>query len=73
MKSKAQVNAEAKRRKWILGLGFSEAEADSFIKFEVPNWKIEALAKVIPPKPEPEPEVRDTTEPREGDTPDQGE
>lgn len=71
MKSKAQDVAEKKRRGWILGLGFSQEEADSFIKFEVPNWKIEGLAEVLhKPEPEPEPmvselepEVRDTTEP----------
>ena len=59
---------EDKRRKWILTLGFSEAEADSFIEFVVPNWKIEALAEVLhKPEPAPEsvpeaPEVRDSTE-----------
>lgn len=51
---------EDKRRKWILSLGFSEAEADSFIEFVVPNWKIEALAEVLH---KPEPEAAPVTEP----------
>jgi len=55
---------EDKRRKWILTLGFSEAEADSFIEFVVPNWKIEALAEVLhKPEPEAEPEAAPVTEP----------
>lgn len=72
---------EDKRRKWILSLGFSEAEADSFIDNVVPNWKIEALAEVLH-KPEPEPEAKPepvaTTEPAsaleqpEAKAPDQG-
>ena len=36
-----------KRRKWILSLGFSDAQADSFIENGVPNRKIEALAEVL--------------------------
>jgi len=51
---------EDKKRKWILALGFSEAEADSFIEFEVPKWKIEALAEVLH---KPEPEAAPVTEP----------
>ncbi len=48
---------EDEKRKWILSQGFSEAEADSFLEFAVPDRKIEALAGVLhPPKPEPEPE-----------------
>lgn len=47
---------EDKKRKWILSLGFSEAEADSFIEFDVPKRKIEALAEVLYPKPEPQTE-----------------
>jgi len=35
-----------KGRKWILSLGFSEAQADSFIENDVPGSKIEALAEV---------------------------
>jgi len=53
---------EDKRRKWILSLGFSEADADSFIEFEVPNRKIEALAEVLH-KPEPEPAPEEGVEP----------
>ncbi len=55
-KDKRAMSSEDKRRKWILSLGFSEEEADSFIEFEVPNWKIEALAEVLHPEPEPAPE-----------------
>lgn len=59
------MSSNEKRRKWILSLGFSEAEADSFIQFEVPKRKIEALAEVLYPKPEPEPAVSEP--PAEGD------
>ncbi|MBA7478998.1 hypothetical protein ES707_14429 [subsurface metagenome] len=49
------MSSNDKKRKWIISLGFNEAEADSFLEFEVPKWKIEALAKVLhPPETEPE-------------------
>jgi len=64
------MSGNEKRRKWIISLGFSEAEADSFIEFEVTNKKIEALAEVLhkpeagvepetpaPPTPKTKPEV----------------
>ena len=40
------MKSKNKGRKWILSLGFSDAQADSFIKNDVPNRKIEALAEV---------------------------
>jgi len=52
-----------KGRKWILSLGFSDAEADSFIENDVPDEKIEALHEVLH-KPEPEKPV--ATPPAEG-------
>lgn len=62
------MSGKDKGRKWIISLGFSEAQADSFIEFEVPNRKIEALAEVLrsgkileqpvtEPAPAPEPET----------------
>ena len=57
------MSSNDKRRKWIISLGFSEAEADSFIEFEVPKWKIEALAEVLHPKPVTEPVPAPVTEP----------
>lgn len=41
------MSGKDKRRKWIISLGFSEAQADSFIENEVPGRKIEALAEVL--------------------------
>ena len=40
------MSRKNKGRKWILSLGFTDAQADSFIENEVPDRKIEALAEV---------------------------
>lgn len=52
--------ANNKRRNWIISLGFSEADADNFIQFEVPDWKIEKMASQRQ-KPEPLPEATEST------------
>jgi len=40
------MTSKNKGRKWILGLGFTEDQANSFIENDVPGYKIEALAEV---------------------------
>ena len=48
----------SKDKKWIISLGFSEADADNFIKFETADWKIEELAnRLMKPKSQVEEEV----------------
>ena len=66
------MSSNDKRRKWIISLGFSEAEADSFIEFNVPNRKIEALHEVLH-KPEPEPQPEAEVEPAPAPAPEKSE